>query len=542
MKQPSTFLLSLLLCISACSQSPESDRLERLDEVLDNKALYEGYFEERAAVLKEVLSEQTDNEQKHNICMRLADLYRANSRDSAIYYLQAARAYATNAKEKAEVDFFMAKINIKSGYYVEAGDILERYREKELPPEVLRAYYDAEHTWWLETTDGTSPDGSQNERVEKCRQFRSLLLAMTEPDTWEWHNLKRAEAESRGERLTAREHAISMMQLSQPNSRAYAEAAYWYAHSFENENDEMFEEWMVRSAIVDVMCATKDYASLNEESRFIFYKGDIDRAFRYVANHCMPDALYYNGKLRPWQVSQFFPEIVRAFQEKHGRQARIRASFLACVSLLSLLLLLMLLFLVKRQRMLHAVREQLQESYTEIDKRNRELVSINDRLVKLNAQMREADKVKQEYITLFLGILSDNINTTRQYKNHVLRSIRQGNTKALVDEIEQLPPIDDDILDFYKMFDQTFVNLYPDFVQKFNSLLVEGAEIIPKGEDILTPELRIFALIKLGITDSSRIASLLHYSANTIYNYRAKTKNKARGSRDDFEKAVRNID
>ena len=81
-----------------------------------------------------------------------------------------------------------------------------------------------------------------------------------------------------------------------------------------------------------------------------------------------------------------------------------------------------------------------------------------------------------------------------------------------------------------------------DFVEKFNNLLADGAEIVPKGDDILTPELRIFALIKLGITDSSRIASLLHYSANTIYNYRAKTKNRARGSRDSFEDAVRNIE
>ena len=91
------------------------------------------------------------------------------------------------------------------------------------------------------------------------------------------------------------------------------------------------------------------------------------------------------------------------------------------------------------------------------------------------------------------------------------------------------------------MFDETFINLFPDFVERFNELLVDGAAIIPKGEDILTPELRIFALIKLGITDSSKIASLLHYSVNTIYNYRAKIKNKARGSRDEFEAAVRNI-
>ena len=140
-----------------------------------------------------------------------------------------------------------------------------------------------------------------------------------------------------------------------------------------------------------------------------------------------------------------------------------------------------------------------------------------------------------------LGIVSENISKTRQYRNHVLKYIRQGNTKALVEEIEQMPSIDDDILEFYKMFDEAFINLYPDFVERFNGLLADGAAIVPKGDDILTPELRIFALIKLGITDSSKIASLLHYSANTIYNYRAKIKNKARGSRDEFEAAVRNI-
>ena len=159
-----------------------------------------------------------------------------------------------------------------------------------------------------------------------------------------------------------------------------------------------------------------------------------------------------------------------------------------------------------------------------------------------NAKMQESDKVKQEYITLYLGMVSDNINASRQYRNHVLKSIRQGNAKALTDEIENQAPVDEDILEFYRMFDQTFINLYPDFVEKFNALLAEGSEIVPKGDDILTPELRIFALIKLGITESSRIASLLHYSANTIYNYRAKIKNRARGSRSDFEEAVRNLE
>jgi DNA-binding CsgD family transcriptional regulator len=211
------------------------------------------------------------------------------------------------------------------------------------------------------------------------------------------------------------------------------------------------------------------------------------------------------------------------------------------IALLAMLLLLLLL-IFKRQQILDSMRKKLQESYMQIDEHNRDLTAINNRLLALNSQMQEADKVKQEYIALFLGILSENISKTRQYRHHVLKAIRQGNTKSLEQEIELLPSMDDDIQEFYKMFDETFVNLYPDFVDKFNELLVDGAAIVPKGDDILTPELRIFALIKLGISDSSKIASLLHYSANTIYNYRAKIKNKARGSRSEFEEAVRNIE
>ncbi len=108
-------------------------------------------------------------------------------------------------------------------------------------------------------------------------------------------------------------------------------------------------------------------------------------------------------------------------------------------------------------------------------------------------------------------------------------------------EIENQPPIEEDIQKFYKMFDETFISLYPDFIDKFNDLLAEGEQIVPKEGEILSPELRIFALIKLGITDSGKIASLLHYSANTIYNYRSKVRNKAKGDRDKFDDYVRDI-
>ena len=540
---PRIKLLFTLLLVLSCSGEEDRQLLEILDKTLENKPLYEGYFNDKVNVLKEVLNEQTDPEQVFNLDMRLADAYRANCKDSVLVYLTQAREAAGKAGRPdlaAIVDFRTAVTYVKAGYAVEANDILEHYRNADIPDIALRSYYEAEHTYWGETMAYTSTPESYDNKLKNRDLYREKLFGLTEEGSWHWHNLKREVFHEVSDMENTRKHARAMLDVSSENSREYAEAAYYYACTF-NEPEEK-EDWLIRSAIADIMCGTRDYSSLNDLSGLMFRNGDIERAFRYAADHCMVDALYFNGKLRPWQITRLFPEIESAYQEKHQRQNRITLTLLLCLAVLFSIMLVLVGFLYRRQHIIEAVRGKLQDSYMEIDNRNRELEEINSRLVKLNARIQESDKVKQEYIGLFLGMVSDNISTFRKYRMRVLKYIRQGNTKAITDEIEQQEPIDNDILEFYKMFDQAFISIYPDFVEKFNNLLAEGAEIVPKGDDILTPELRIFALIKLGITDSSRIASLLHYSANTIYNYRAKTKNRARGSRDSFEDAVRNIE
>ena len=540
---PRIKLLFTLLLVLSCSGEEDRQLLEILDKTLENKPLYEGYFNDKVNVLKEVLNEQTDPEQVFNLDMRLADAYRANCKDSVLVYLPQAREAAGKAGRPdlaAIVDFRTAVTYVKAGYAVEANDILEHYRNADIPDIALRSYYEAEHTYWGETMAYTSTPESYDNKLKNRDLYREKLFGLTEEGSWHWHNLKREVFHEVSDMENTRKHARAMLDVSSENSREYAEAAYYYAYTF-NEPEEK-EDWLIRSAIADIMCGTRDYSSLNDLSGLMFRNGDIERAFRYAADHCMVDALYFNGKLRPWQITRLFPEIESAYQEKHQRQNRITLTLLLCLAVLFSIMLVLVGFLYRRQHIIEAVRGKLQDSYMEIDNRNRELEEINSRLVKLNARIHESDKVKQEYIGLFLGMVSDNISTFRKYRMRVLKYIRQGNTKAITDEIEQQEPIDNDILEFYKMFDQAFISIYPDFVEKFNNLLADGAEIVPKGDDILTPELRIFALIKLGITDSSRIASLLHYSANTIYNYRAKTKNRARGSRDSFEDAVRNIE
>ncbi|MGN1210122.1 MAG: DUF6377 domain-containing protein, partial [Candidatus Cryptobacteroides sp.] len=403
--------IALLLILSCESGKYSNPLLEKLDDTLDDKDTYHEYFNDRMAVLKEVLAEQTDPEQIYSINKRIADGYIANSFDSTLVYLNANRRIANmlgDAVRKAETEFQIVTIYVKAGYQVEASEILDSYKNVPIPPEVLHAYHHTAHTYWGEIMAYTSQGRSYEEKLAMRDHFRNILFDTAEEGSREWHQLKIEEYDEAGDIENTRAHALAVLEMTPENSREYAEACYFYAHTFKESDPDIYEEWLIRSAISDVMHATNDYASLNDIAGLIFSKGDIDRAFRYVADHCMSDALHYNGKLRPWQISRFFPEIEKAYAEKHSRQTKVMVIMLMFISALFALLLLLLIFFLKRQQILESMRGKLQASYMEIDRRNQELTSINNRLVNLNAKMQEADKVKQEYIALFLGILSEN--------------------------------------------------------------------------------------------------------------------------------------
>lgn len=527
----------------SCGRMQTNPLLSELDEVLENKEVYIGYFDDRAEVLRSVLQEQNDQEQIYNINKRLSDVYKSHCFDSALFYLNENKELALDLQDKwksLETELLIVRCYTVAGYHAEAAEVYSDINEESIPEDLYLLYLKVSHQFYGEMSAYLSSDGSQEEKLQKRNEFRTKLLATIPEGSYEWCYLKREEvpAEDKERRAV---YSWKMVEDSQVNTHDYARACYFYQEDI-SDDEELRIDWLIRSSIADVMCAVKDYMSLNTLSKLLFEQGDIERAFRYSADHSMSDAIYFNGRLRQLQISSFFPQIEKAYNIRTDLHMKAMTSLIIVVSCFLVITVLLLIFIAKRQRDIVAVQNKLKASNAEIDERNRELLAINSKLSRLNNQMLEADVVKQEYIALFLSILSENINTTRQYKNHVLKNIRQGNTKLLVDEIESLPTIDEDISEFYKMFDQTFINLYPDFVEKFNGLLMDGAAIVPKGDDILTPELRIFALIKLGITDSSKIASLLHYSANTIYNYRAKTKNKAKGSREGFESAVRGIE
>ena len=532
-------LLLGLTCILPAKE-PARQLLRELDAALANASTYEGYFQQRTDVLRQLLQGKNTPEQEYEIRKKLASEFASYSLDSTIVQLNRNRTLARqlgDAYRSAETDFALAREYALAGYHSDALEILSSYRLEAIPPGLEYNFFEVSNYLYGELAAYSSNNAQY---WQKRDMYRQSMLPFMEEGSYEWYDQQRVQAEADRDRGKALDYALKALEVTEPNSRQYARAAFFVSVYQDDPDDEI--AWLARSAIADVMCATKDYASLNDLAERLYRQGDIDRAFKYAADHGMPDALFFGGKLRPWQIAQFFPALEQAYAAKSARTTRQMWTLIGFAGLLLLALAGLLSYLSRRQRILVRTRKELEEEKARVDRRNQTLQDVNEQLQSLNNELQESSKVRQEYIALYLQNLSENISTTRQYKNHVLKYIRRGNDKYLIEEIEALPPIEDDIREFYQMFDRTFVNLYPDFVDEFNALLADGEAIVPKGDDILTPELRVFALIKLGITESSKIATLLHYSANTVYNYRAKIKNKARGDRELFEDAVQAIE
>lgn len=545
-------LFGLLIPWVVWSQPVKPDvQLKELDKIVADPVAYERQKEERIAVLKTERKKAVTDEQRFEADMKLVEEYKVYIADSALHYVQEQLRIAQRLGDRKLLDrtrMMLAEVRVITGMYREAQDLLAVAGGQGLHEDLKGYYYHLYNTLYGAMRDYAIGADLQQEYERLANLYRDSLL-MLYPAGSDTHVLVGAEQLiSRGRAQEALDVLMPYYATLDPDGRETGYTAYSVADAYRSlGNKEKEKEYLTISALSDLKCGVKEYISLRELAALLYKEGDVARAYAYMKK-AMEDAAFCNARLRTIEVSQVLPIINEAYRLQTERQRRQMAVSLLSISVLALFLVVLALYLRRQmsrlaqaKQELGKVNEQLRLLNEELQDVNRQLSDSNGRLRETNDNLAEVNYIKEAYIGRFLDLCSMYIGKLDTYRRSLNKKAMNGQTEELFKELKSTRFVDDELVEFYTNFDTAFLHLFPDFVTAFNALLVEGEEVVLKPGELLNTELRIFALIRLGITDSNKIAQFLRYSLKTIYNYRTKMRNKAKGVRDDFEEEVMRI-
>ena len=531
-------LLALTALMAAsCIAPPSLDKKTRLlmDELDGYLALREAYAakkQNQLDVYRNLAQATTDPARRYELEMLLAQEYFAFNFDSTQHYVKHCQTLARGMEDEElfnQASIMLGHLYDKAGNYLEATQILYSQIDTNALSEELKA----EYFWTLyDYSKDMAGNSGMVERmsIPPAESFRARLYQLLPPSSDRYRALLRDQYIDEGQLESADSVSTLLVQSVKPEDRDFAIHAFFQSELANLRGDQSERlYWLVKSAECDLINAVRDYASLTMVAQLIL-PSDVDRSFRYL-RIAQEDALFYNAKLRPWQISRFLMEVEDAYSKRQdgvNKTNKIAAVFLA---VLTVILAILARIWVGRSRKLAKMSRELEKS-------NKSLAMANATLNDLNRQISNASRVKEKYIVNFLQGLSAQISVIRTEDNRFRNLLKQGKADQLLKELSISGRSEKARDEFYETFDNTFLALYPDFVAQFNALLQPEARVIPP-EGKLTTEQRVFALILLGVDDSKKIASMLDYSVSTIYNYKVAIKNASLGERETFEERVK---
>ena len=511
----------------------EQRLLKLLDGYIDRRELYTEQKEEKIKQLKLKLRIADSNTSRLSILNTIYREYYTYRYDSAMVYanrgLSLALSY-NNTYYATLNRINRAAVLSTGGFYSQAETLLNEIGENNVPHQLKQYYYYT--TTWLYSYWEAFCDKSEFKDYyrQKKLQFLRLTVNTTHSNYVGLHAYLSGELAFLKNPLgkNVLRHYTTAINNSPANSRVHASAAYGIARYYrEIGNMQLYEKYIVEAAISDMVCPLKENLALQELSTYLYKKDPkyANRAARYI--YCsMEDAQFYNNRLRMLEISSILPIIATANQEALAHKERIVRGVLAVVSFLSLVLLGMALLGYKQTKWLARSRR-------EVKSQNLKLTELNEKLIATNHR-------RETYMRLFMDISAVYIRKLIEYRKLVGRKIKANQTADLLKTINSYKLAEEEATTFYTRFDRAFIELYPGFVEELNHLLLPDAKIELPSPNSLTTEVRIFALMRLGVTDSQEIATLLFYSTQTIYNYKSAMRTRAI-NRDTFDEDINRL-
>ena len=527
-------LLFLSVCLVMCMSCSKDDSvLAQLDGVLSDYQRYIAQKEVELEKLKEHLKGSESKEERYNTTMDLYRAYQDFSLDSSLVYIKQSLKLADELGNQERIIDTHLSLAFLYNYVGMHNEALKIFKEQDVTG----------HSDWLRRSHfylGTnvyrnlseySVDEEQKDyyrhQMEICRDS---AIAYAPNDV-----ILRAERQEDSGKM---QEAIELLSTNLPDGLTTREAGLKYyilSEIYEKLHQRDAQvKYLAMSSVAGIKNAVREYIALRKLAVLLYEQDDIDRAYTYI-HRCIDDAKACNARMRMVETSAFLSVIDSAVvkQKQDTRNALITTAVV--ISMLLIMLVVTLIVLRRKMHLLQKSEKELMRVNNQVTDTNVQLRMANRQLKDANEQVVAANNVKEEYVTRFMNLCMEYIYKMEQYRSQLNKIANRHNFNDLYEAVKSTRYINQEVNDFYDHFDEAFLHIYPNFIKDFNCLLRPEEQFIQK--DKLNTELRIYALMKLGITDSQKVQEFLRCSSSTVYNYRTKMRNKAI-NRDTFEQDV----
>ena len=538
--KPKLYLICFFIAISLQTVNAQQTDIDRLyntiDSLIEHRSELLAEKEIRLKALKDGLQEGLDEDQLFKLNERIYDEYMAYNFDSAYYYInknvERQRALG-HADRFAASAVRMAHILAVSGIFNNARLLLNEVRVEDISTANKIDYYEQQSELNLFRSEMANFTPLFPAYVDSMQHYRQKILEIAPHDSYNYiFNLATYTCEQ-GEV----DKAIKMLEDYLPKLRqgdrhysiVTSTLAFFYTHK---DQPETREKYLLQSAISDLRASILENNSLRELSIILLERQEYKKAYNYL-QQASADAKLYGSRLRSLQAARLAPLITQAYDTERVRTQNRTYILLAILSVITLLLIGTIAFILSMMRKRRAAIEKINTLNQELERRNAAIEAANN-------EMKESNRIKDEYIGRFLELSSNYIQRGEERAKLLNRLARDKKMAELYAELKSSASLNESIRLFYQNFDTAFLNIYPNFIKEVNSLMANGNQFEVDGGQKLTTELRILALIRLGINDNQKIADILRSSITTIYTYRSKIKSRAL-SKDTFEDEIRII-
>ena len=527
----------MIFSFAILSSANNAALLQKLDSVIEASETIVAEKNKKIAMLKQMAAKENNTALLLERYRELSEEYYVFKFDSAKVYVEKGLALAKKVQNSRYIvtnTIMKAKLLSIGGLYSEAINTLNTIEQDSLGEQNMTFDYNiAYSTIYSYWADYCNDDTYSPIYRERSNAYLKTAIANIDKNNaaydyymGEYHVYIDKDDDK------ALKHYFRTLEKNGMTSRVYAMASFAIANNYSaHENMEKYEEYLIKASICDILCCTKENLAIQDLAMHLFKQDNenIERARVYI-NTAMDDAKSYNNRLRILEISQKLPIIVSTYHKRLTTQNSTLMYAVGGISLLVVTMIVLLYFFVRQNKLLSKRRHELHVS-------NNMLTETNERLNRANEQLLDTNRKREGLAKLYIDLCAKHIDKMAKFQVMVQRKIKANQINELMSYVSSSRLNLEDADTFMKRFDEAFLNLYPSFVTEFNALLKEDEQVITKNPHSLTTELRIFALIRLGVKESSEIAALLYYTPRTIYNYRSAFKNKAL-NRESFEERV----